>query len=334
MDSTEKEMDSSPPQRFPIRSLLLFVFAGILLYLIILLFGQIEQMILAFTLIPLWVIPILFGLSFSNYIFRYGKWQYFLRRTGVAISHSVSFRIFLAGFTLTATPGKMGEAVKGYLLNESQGTPVATGATVVISERITDLLAIIFLALLAITLNLGEIEYLPLILLLGMSALIGASILGRGTFVNWLLKRLTSKGPLRKYKDSCSDIEHSLIATLSPRPMIVGTLISIPGWFMECIGLWLLMFILSGYEGSLISQGSIFLLISATIIHTVATLIGTISPGGLAVYETISIALMQTLVGLSYVVSGAASIFIRVLTLWFSILVGFAAFGTIKRKEK
>ena len=128
------------------RKVVFFVIFGIIVYLIMGLFVSIDNIIAALVMLPWWVIPLMMGLSLLNYLIRYVKWQYFLRRIDVNLKHADSLSIFLAGFTLTATPGKIGETVKGIFINNLNGTRIAKTVPVVISERVTDLLAMVILA--------------------------------------------------------------------------------------------------------------------------------------------------------------------------------------------
>ena len=65
-------------------------------------------------------------LAAGNYAVRFVRWQYYLRLVGVHdVRLSDSALVFLAGFALTVTPGKVGEAVKAVLLRASHGIPVA-----------------------------------------------------------------------------------------------------------------------------------------------------------------------------------------------------------------
>src|SRR5207248_2162695 len=77
-------------------------------------------------------------------------WELYLRRLGVRIPLRDSFGIFLSGFSLTVTPGKIGEVLKSYLLREVHGVPMARTAPIVIAERLTDLVALAALALVGV----------------------------------------------------------------------------------------------------------------------------------------------------------------------------------------
>ena len=65
------------------------------------------------------------ALAALNYLLRFLKWELYLRRLGVRIPLRDSFGIFLSGFSLTVTPGKVGEVLKSYLLREAHGVPPA-----------------------------------------------------------------------------------------------------------------------------------------------------------------------------------------------------------------
>ena len=124
--------------------------------------------------------------------------------------------------------------------------------------------------------------------------------------------------------------------TLSPKPLVVSTTISIPGWFMECMELWLLLSLLSRAGLPSLDPGSLILLLQATFVHSTASIIGAISflPGGVGTYEITSVALIQFLLGISQASASAATILIRVVTLWFSVIVGFVALGFVSRRTR
>jgi uncharacterized protein (TIRG00374 family) len=85
-----------------------------------------------------------------------------------------------------------------------------------------------------------------------------------------------------------------------------------------------------------LAPASISLLMIATFIHTTASVIGALSflPGGLGSYEIVSVALIIVLLGTPEAIAGAATIIIRFVTLWFSVIVGFVALGIVTRRRK
>src|SRR5678815_72918 len=86
-------------------------------------------------------------LAATNYAIRFARWQFYLRNVRVRnVSLRDSLQVFLAGFALTVTPGKLGEAVKAVLLRASHTIPMSKTAPIVIAERVTDLAALLLLA--------------------------------------------------------------------------------------------------------------------------------------------------------------------------------------------
>ena len=127
----------------------IFIWLGItaLFYLAFAIYGDFDSLIKTLKTFNFYdIIPLLI-LSFANYFFRFIKWHYYLRLLEIDISIPDSFAIFMSGLIMTITPGKMGELLKAFLVKDKTGTPVSRTLPVILSERITDFLAIIFLAL-------------------------------------------------------------------------------------------------------------------------------------------------------------------------------------------
>ncbi|TFF91323.1 flippase-like domain-containing protein [Candidatus Thorarchaeota archaeon] len=314
------------------KKVIIFVIFSAVVFAMVGLYGRIDEVLAALLAIDwYWVLPTMMGLSFLNYVIRYVKWQYYLQRIDVDLSHTDSFIVFLSGFTLTTTPGKIGEAVKGYFIRDIDGTPVAKTVPVVISERVTDLLALVILAVVGFALGVNTGDQLLSVLLLGGVVLAGALVLGTSTFYQMFLTRLTSMGPLKRFQDSCDLIEDTMTRTLGPKPLLLMAGLSVPGWFMECIELWLLLTVLAGPS---LAVSPVVVLLIATFIHATASVIGalTFSPGGVGTYELTSVVLVILLLSLSETLASAATILIRVVTLWFSVIVGFAALAMLTRR--
>src|SRR6476646_4001914 len=86
------------------------------------------------------------GLATANYVLRFVRWQLYLRRQDVHVPVASSAIVFGAGLSLSITPGKLGELVKSFLLREMHGVPAARTAPIVVAERVTDLVALLVIA--------------------------------------------------------------------------------------------------------------------------------------------------------------------------------------------
>jgi uncharacterized protein (TIRG00374 family) len=100
---------------------------------------------------------------------------------------------------------------------------------------------------------------------------------------------------------------------MRPAPFAVGLALSVPAWFTDCLGTYL---ILTGF-------GVHVPLLAVTFAYTLATLIGSVSmmPGGLGATEG-SLAALLTGMGAPAPVAIAATFLIRACTFWFSAGVG------------
>lgn len=97
---------------------------GFLVFIILILMGDIQQVsgkVMGFK----WVyFPLVLLLTLFNYILRFFKWHFYLGLVGVNNYPLLkSARLFLAGFPLAVTPGKVGEALKGVWLQKETGLP-------------------------------------------------------------------------------------------------------------------------------------------------------------------------------------------------------------------
>ncbi len=337
MADTEVTSPEEASSFISMRKVVVFVLLGVIIYLVILWMGNINDVLGALSSLAWWVLPTMMVLSLLNYIIRYTKWQYYLRRINVNLSHTDSFSIFLAGFTLTVTPGKVGEAIKGYFINELDGTPIAKTAPVVISERVTDLLAMVLLAAFSFLIGISTGNEMLLVILVGGLVLVGAILLSNETFYRKILSKVMGIGPLKRYQESIDLVEDTMVKTLSPKPMILGTAVSVPGWFMECLELWLLLSLLTEAGLPSLTSASLILLAQATFIHAAASSVGAILmflPGGLGGYEGFAWIVMTTLLLIPGATASAVTLLIRFVTLWFSVIVGFLALGIVTQRKR
>src|SRR3954469_6821323 len=130
--------------KFNIRRLLLGVLLGVLLYGAAVAYTGYQRVHLALASFHWSAFFVAIGLASLNYCLRFGKWQYYLRRLGVTqVPVAESALVFLSGFVLTITPGKLGEVFKSAVLARTHGVPAERTAPIVVAERLTDVIAIV-----------------------------------------------------------------------------------------------------------------------------------------------------------------------------------------------
>jgi uncharacterized protein (TIRG00374 family) len=253
------------------------------------------------------------ALAFLNYVLRYIKFDYYLKLLGIYLPWKQGLSIFLSGMVLTITPGKLGELLKSFLIKQVAGEPVAKTAPVIIAERLTDFIAIAILSLGSIL----SVKYGLKVILLSVACLAAFYlIIGVPAIATGIIDFIRRFKRLRTFGDKLFEAYRSTRVLIGIKPLILGTLISIPAWFMECLAFYI---IIKGF-------GSGVSLIYACFAYALSTIIGALSmlPGGLGITEIGLVGLLLN-AGISEPVAVGATFIVRICTLWFAVLVGAAA---------
>jgi uncharacterized protein (TIRG00374 family) len=262
----------------------------------------------------IYLAPVLL-LTSVNYLIRFVRWQFYLRVLKVEVPLDVSAGVFFSGLAMAITPGKLGELVKCVMLRDRAGAPVALTAPVVIAERFTDLAAVLVL----VSLGIGSFPSVRALFFVGLAliALVFIVLVFSRDAVDRLgalLSRSLLKGRITTW---ASDSSAAFRTLLTGRSLVTGLALGILGWFAECLAFWL---VIRGFGAG----ASLF---QATFIYALATLAGALSmlPGGLGATEA-SMAGLLVAVGVSMAAASGATIVIRACTLWWAVIVGFAAY--------
>lgn len=273
-------------------------------------------------------LPFILGLTALNYLLRWLKWEYYLRRLGLGhgVSRLDSGLIFTAGLVMSVTPGKLGEVFKSVLLKRVNGAAVSRSAPVVLAERLTDGLAMLLL------MAMGLMLYPPArfaFVALVVAALAGILALQHRRLVGGVIEG-TGRLPFgAKVAPRLRATYASTRELLEWRVLLTATLISVVSWGCECLAFY---FVLVGVGVA----GTPLLLLQATFIFAASTLFGLVSflPGGLGVSEASSAGLLMAIVGLAASTAATATIIIRFCTLWFGVLLGVIALAWFGRRYR
>ncbi len=300
------------------RGLILSVVAAAILYLGIVLWSGAEKIWAALNLLPTWFIPALLGIIFFGYCLRFIRWHWYLHHMGYSVPWKSNFQIFLASFALTASPGKAGESIKSLLLKRRHNVPVPPTLAGLFCERFTDALSVVLFVCLGLASITGGIQIVWAILALAATQ-VGTILLLQHPKIlqRYFLKPLSS---IRKLQALVSKVDYLISSAsilLKPKLLIGSTFIALIAWGLEGVALY---FIFQYLEAESIT------LYQAILIHTASGLIGALSmlPGGIGGAETASISL-STLYGATQSQAVAATLLIRLLTLWFAVVVGILA---------
>lgn len=252
-----------------------------------------------------------------NYGVRFLRWHYYLQVIGItSVSPRPSLLIFLAGFALTMVPGKLGELLKSVLLKSRYDVPISRSASIVAAERLTDVIGMVLLAVIGISVfPIG----LPALVVTFVGLVLVVAVVQSRRIVEGLLGHLRVRW-LERVTNVLWNLYESAYLLLRWRPLIVAVVMSFIAWWGECVALFL---ILHGFG----IDATWSVLLAAMFIYAGASLFGaaTFTPGGLGTTEGSMTSLLQLVLGTSATLAAAATLLVRVCTLWFAVGLGALA---------
>ena len=296
----------------------LLVILTVLVFAALVGYGDFRVMVQRLAHFPVTHLIAALALALLNYLLRFFRWAYYLRVLKISAPVAVSGLVFLSGLAMSITPGKAGELLKSYLLRDRAGVPVSVSAPVVVMERITDVVSVVLLGLVGLAL-------LPLPIVL---ALLTALCISGGALMMVPSRhsgRLLDLPLLRRWKSSLETSHQGLRLLTVPRVVAVAVALGAVAWFCEGLALWV---ILQGLDADQ-SLGR------AVSIYAAATLVGAISamPGGLVGTEGSMVALLQNS-GIARGPAPAATLLVRLVTLWFAVAIGLMALVCLNRLQQ
>jgi uncharacterized protein (TIRG00374 family) len=294
-------------QRLSRRSILLAVLCGIALYIAMAArtdFSTFGKTVMA---VPPATWLALVSLSVMSYLLRFMRWHRFLQSLGHRLPPAKNLEIYLAGFALTLTPGKVGESVRSVCLYP-YGVPYAHSIATLVAERFLDLMAVGGLACLVVFLYPQQSNWI----FGALSACIGLLLFFRTRVVALLTMRL-ARGQAGNFM---SDTMASMRFLLSGRRLAEALLFSAASWCMQGISLFIIVNSF-GYQFGVADVIGIYCL---SILAGAASFI----PGGLGATE-VAISFLLTSAGMANADAVAASLLSRGATLWLAVGIGIGA---------
>lgn len=299
------------------KKILLSVAFGAVIFLAFSIYADFDKLIKTFGEFNWLYFPLVLALSFGNYIIRFYKWEYYRKILNINLKVKASFLIFMSTFVMSVTPGKMGELLKSYLVREENGTPISKSAPIILAERLTDFISIVLLCIVgAYVFNYGK----EIIIGIGVAFILGIIIISSRKISLSIISYLEKIKIFHKFANKFHTAYESIYALVKIKPLVISTIVSAFAWFLECVGLYIVLKVYSSFTHIDVS------LLSAVFIYGFSTLIGSIAmlPGGLGVTEA-SITGLLILLKIPKDISVASTFIIRVATLWFAVFIGIIA---------
>jgi uncharacterized protein (TIRG00374 family) len=290
------------------------VLSAVVVFILLSLISDLEALETALVGFPLGLLVPIALLSLGNYFLRYVKWHWYLKLLGHRINRFPNFLVFLCGFALTVTPGKVGEFVKTYIVKERFRVPYTASTAALLMERFTDVAAIVLLSCLGLFLRFLHWSVAVVSILTMLAFLM---LLRNRSFVGWFINHTERIRFLRRFSDPLRTFYEEGWTLLEMGVFIQALGLSLVAWFLEGLGYTLVAW----------GLGSPISLMEGVFIYSVALLGGalTLFLGGLGATEGGMVGL-GIVFGMSRSTSAASTIIIRVMTLWLSVLIGCCVF--------
>ncbi len=258
-----------------------------------------------------WVLLGLLPLIFCSFLLRYLRWRLLLRHCGRSPGFAPGLLAYLAGFALTASPGKAGELIRIRYFSRL-GVPANLTIATFVFERACDLIVVLGLSLL-VAAQLPAFGMLAGTILAIVAAILIMARSQRGlrTLQRFLFKRMPRwiSRPASTLLGGIARFHSMLEPALIFRSLAIGTL----AWLLPSVA----------FTALCASMGLDLPLAAALGIYPAAMLVGALSfiPGGIGTTEAAIVALLAS-AGVAVPDAFVVAIGIRLSTLWFATLMG------------
>ncbi len=273
--------------------------------------------------ISLGLLASLLALSLLNYGLRILRWHLYARHLGLEPTLKQSAMTYVAGFAMTTTPGRVGEAFRLWLMERVEGHRYERTLPLLVADRISDMGAVGLLLLVGLSASTAQPWLLAVaaaatsvmvVLALWPRSAASAVYHGYRLFGRW--PRLF--GRARK-------AARDTAALFTPKLAISTLVLAVIGWAAECFALYLTLHALGAQVG----------LFFCVLVFTAGMLVGalTLVPGGLGGTEGTMLALLA-IAGVPMSIAIPATVVSRVTTLWFAVGLGFAVMPAALRQAR
>jgi len=230
-----------------------------------------------------------------------------------------SARLFVGGFPLAVTPGKVGEVLKAVWIQQKTGIPTARGVAVVVAERISDGLAVLLLSTVGV---IASPRYWPAFAAV-LALLLGVVIVTQVRPLALFLLDVGEKLPVvRRFAHALREFYEGSFTLFRPSATLLAVGLGMISWLGEGMGMYLILRGLGVPGGWQTLSAAVFALSFSIVIGAASTL-----PGGLGASEASIAGMLALLLHLPADTAAAATLLIRLATLWFGVSLGLVVWA-------
>jgi len=259
-------------------------------------------------------LPLILLLVSTSWIPLIIKWHFLLKNCEIDIPLTKSILVFLLGITFEITPGHIGVLMKSQILKTSFNIPRTKTAPIVLVEKVYDLIGAILASIIGIII-LGMEPYLIIIVILVLAIIFFFMYYRHASEI--FFKQITKTKFFSKYIENISESYKIVQKSTNVKVAIICILLAVTYWFIISTAAY---YTLIAFDINILDYFTVLAIYTTSILLGAASFI----PAGIGVTEG-SIAGLFTLNGIDVSTALILSVMIRVLTLWYSVCVGFIA---------
>ena len=242
------------------------------------------------------------------------KWHLLLKNCEIDIPLKKSIAVWFAGVAFEITPGHIGALMKSQILKTSSNIPRTKTVPIIIVEKVYELIGAILASVIGIII-LGMEFYLIIIAISGLVVIF--FFMYHKPASELFFNRITKLKFFTKYVENLSEFYEIAKKSTNVKAATICILLALTYWFMVSAAAY---YTLIAFDVNILDY------LKVLAIYTTSSLLGAISfiPGGIGITEG-SITGLFTLNGIDVSAALILSVMIRVLTLWYTVGVGFIA---------
>jgi len=259
-------------------------------------------------------LPLILLLVSASWVPLIIKWHFLLKNCEIDIPLTKSILVFLSGTAFEITPGQIGALMKSQILKTIYNIPRTKTAPIVLVEKVYDLIGAILASIIGIII-LGVYPYLIVIAILVLAVIFFFMYYRPASEL--FFKRITKLKFFSKYIENISESYKTVQKSTNVKVATVCILLAVTYWFIISAAAY---YILIGFDINTLDY------LKVLAIYVTSILLGAISfiPAGIGITEG-TLAGLLTLEGIGVSTALILSVMIRILTLWYSVGVGFIA---------
>lgn len=300
------------------KRILPIIIIAIGIYAIFLMLSDFSKILNKITEFKIEFLPFIILLVPCGWISLYFRWYLLLKNLNVKLPHRKNFEIYMAGFPLGITPGKLGELIKSQILKEKFDTPRKITLPLILIERLYNVIGIVIVSLLGVLYFQFSLYVLVITIIL---LLITFFVISNKSLFTKLITWTSKKKFFVKYTQSLFDSYDIIRKSTRGMISIYAAILSVLYWFFESLAVY---FVLLAFGINNLN----FLAVVTT--YTTAIILGVMSflPAGIGVAEGSLVGLLS-IQGLEISTTLVLVILIRFFTLWYAVIVGLVTMKLI-----